>query len=340
MKPGAELVKEAGVGVKGPLERIVRKTGVSGIVEILAERLGATDLQSLLLEVFRRRAASGDPGELMTRYAANRFARPAALPPEPFGELDALFYSLLPGGFEALELAPVAPLGATAIVTGTSQNRLVSTVRNTEVAADPTNALALECAERRRRILTEDPRSAARVALAASQRVVRAQKSDDPRSLAHFRLLGLCHAGRDSGSFSFELETLLAQLDCWLRVLAAWRERGARISSSRVRLTPLASGPSEERLREAVLEPLARAHARVHAEIDPTREQGLGYYRSACFKIHVEEGDRELEVGDGGFTDWTQRLVGSRKERCLISGVGCDRLVGLALSDDPVPGGA
>ncbi|MFI0799771.1 hypothetical protein [Amycolatopsis lurida] len=30
--------------------------------------------------------------------------------------------------------------------------------------------------------------------------------------------------------------------------------------------------------------------------------------------------------GDGGFVDWTQRLVGNRKERTLISGVGVDRL--------------
>jgi hypothetical protein len=34
----------------------------------------------------------------------------------------------------------------------------------------------------------------------------------------------------------------------------------------------------------------------------------------------------ELEVGDGGFTDWTAQLVGSRKERLLASGLGIDRL--------------
>jgi hypothetical protein len=32
------------------------------------------------------------------------------------------------------------------------------------------------------------------------------------------------------------------------------------------------------------------------------------------------------EIGDGGFTDWTQQLVASSKERLLISGVGVDRL--------------
>ena len=124
---------------------------MTDLVDILSERLAASDLQSLLLEVYRRRAAAGDPGELMARYATNRFAKPSALGAGRFLALDALALSLLPEGFDALELSPVAPLGATAIVTGTSQNRIVSTLRNSEVAADSTNALALECASRRRR---------------------------------------------------------------------------------------------------------------------------------------------------------------------------------------------
>lgn len=33
-----------------------------------------------------------------------------------------------------------------------------------------------------------------------------------------------------------------------------------------------------------------------------------------------------LEFGDGGFTDWSQRLVASSKERLLISGLGIDRV--------------
>jgi hypothetical protein len=36
-----------------------------------------------------------------------------------------------------------------------------------------------------------------------------------------------------------------------------------------------------------------------------------------------------VEIGDGGFVDWTQRLTGNRKERLLISGVGVDRFATL-----------
>jgi hypothetical protein len=33
-----------------------------------------------------------------------------------------------------------------------------------------------------------------------------------------------------------------------------------------------------------------------------------------------------LEVGDGGDVDWTARLTSNSKERCVISGLGVDRL--------------
>jgi hypothetical protein len=35
-------------------------------------------------------------------------------------------------------------------------------------------------------------------------------------------------------------------------------------------------------------------------------------------------------VSDGGFTDWTARLLADAKERLLISGLGSERLLSLA----------
>ena len=318
--------------MSGPLDRILRKTGVPDLVEILSDRIGATDLQSLLLEVYRRRAQAGSPGELMERYAKNRFTSPSHVPAARQLELDALALSLLPEGFEALDLSPVAPLGTTAIVTATSQNRLVSTVRNTEVAADSTNAMALECALRRRALLASDPKSTACVKLAASQRLVRAQKVEGAGRFSHFRLFGLCSAGRDTGSFEFELSQLREHVDFHVRLLEAWRDRGARFGRVLVPITPLEGGPGEDLLVARAIEPLASAHPGAVLSIDDAREQGRDYYRSLCFKVYVESADDEnarFEVGDGGPTDWTQQLVGSRKERLFISGLGSERLSGL-----------
>jgi hypothetical protein len=41
--------------------RVVRESGVANLLEVLGERLAPTDLQSLLIAVFHRRAARPTP---------------------------------------------------------------------------------------------------------------------------------------------------------------------------------------------------------------------------------------------------------------------------------------
>src|SRR5207247_11371369 len=98
-------------------------------------------------------------------------------------------------------------------------NKAVTTIRNTEVVADCTNVLALECASRRRRILRADPLSREPVRLASSHRLLRGQAYRSPTSRAHFRLLGLVAAGRDEGGFQFEGTILGEPLGLSLRLL-------------------------------------------------------------------------------------------------------------------------
>jgi hypothetical protein len=50
----------------------------------------------------------------------------------------------------------------------------------------------------------------------------------------------------------------------------------------------------------------------------PERTQGIGYYRSAVFKIMANAEGAELEIGDGGFVGWTAELIPDAKDRCLI----------------------
>jgi hypothetical protein len=59
---------------------------------------------------------------------------------------------------------------------------------------------------------------------------------------------------------------------------------------------------------------------------DPDRATGRGYYIDLCYKIYATIDGQRLEIADGGFVDWTQRLTGNRKERLLIGGFGLDRL--------------
>ena len=69
------------------------------------------------------------------------------------------------------------------------------------------------------------------------------------------------------------------------------------------------------------------AQQRVTVIADPDRVSGRGYYTGVCFKIYAGGGpDHMREVGDGGFVQWTQHMLGNRRERLLISGVGLDLL--------------
>ena len=182
------------------LGRILRGGAVPELLEALAERLPPTDLQTLLLEVSRRRAAAVTPARLLHAYERNRFTRPSALDAGELARLEALVHGRLGRhAFTAVALSPLCPLGTVSAVAPVNQNKVVTTVRTTEVVADVTNVLALECAARRRDLLRPDPRSRRRVRLAAVHRVVRAQDFAAPGMVAHFALLGLCTAGRRRG---------------------------------------------------------------------------------------------------------------------------------------------
>ena len=309
------------------IERIQRETGISDLVDILVERLEPTDLQSLLLEVYRRRAARVKPSHLLERYEQDRFARPSDTVPARLTEFDRLSWSLLPDHYTPIELSPVCPLGTVSAIATVDQNKAVTTIRNTEVVADCTNVLALECATRRRRLLRADPFSRESVRLAASHRLLRGQAYRSPTARAHFRLLGLVAAGRDEGGFQFELASLTEQLGFYLRLLRETSQLGYITDRVRIALTDLESG-RERDLEVRVLEPLRLAYPGVICAFDPNRDSGLGYYVGACFKIFATNpAGTECELVDGGFTTWTRQLLSNAKERLLISGLGIEVLI-------------
>ncbi|HEY6034166.1 MAG TPA: hypothetical protein VIV58_07905, partial [Kofleriaceae bacterium] len=166
--------------------------------EQLAAGLPGTELQSLLLEVMRRRAATRSPHDLTVQYRDDRFVRPAEIDQRTSVDIDR---ELLAAAheFEAIELSPLAPLGTSSAMGHSDQHRVVSALRQTEVVSDPTNVLALECAARLRATPT--------VHLATSQRVVRAQPYPKlPGYAAHFRLFALASAGREQPSHGFTCE--------------------------------------------------------------------------------------------------------------------------------------
>ena len=309
------------------VERIARQADAPGLLEALAERLRLTDLQSLLLEVYRRRAEARTPGETLQQYRDNRFVQPATADPRRLMAIDQLAFSRLPDGFDVLELSPVCPFGTNSSVATVSQDKAVTTTRNTEVISDSTNVLALECA---RRIMVLPDRNAATrlvIKLCATHRVLRPQFSNTPGMLPHFRLLSLVTAGRDTGSYKFEADALTEHLRFYLRLLTASQSVG--FTPGPVRVTVTAFDPLlAPMLQERVLQKLAAEFPDAAFAFDPERTHAIGYYRSAGFHLYVSDATgNEYFLTDGGFTDWTQRLLNNRKERLLISGMGSERFV-------------
>jgi hypothetical protein len=307
------------------LRRIERATGVADLVALLADRIEPTDLQSLLLEVYRRRSERKTPALLLSEYEANRFVRPSAADPVALLAWERIAFAALPDEFTRMDLSPVCPLGTSAAVATGSQNRAVATSRNTEVASDTTNVLALECASRRRELLRKDARSATAVRLAASQRVLRAQRYHDPGLLPHFRLFALVSAGRDPGAGGFEVEAVSQHLSFYVRALRRFLGNDVPL---RVSLTDLASDPPRERWQPESLHAIAADLPGVEIRSEPTRSSGRGYYLDVCFHLHAASETGEwVELVDGGAVDWTRRLLSNAKERLVISGIGSERLV-------------
>jgi hypothetical protein len=308
------------------IERICKETGIEGLVETLSERLSPTDLQSLLIEVYRRRAEALAPRDVLHQYRHDRFVQPAQVGPIAQLDFDRLAYALLPPGFEGIELSPVAPLGTCSVVSSVSQNVVVPTIRNTDVCSDATNVLALECASRRRQILHRNARATDRAKLATSHRQLRAQRFEGPASFQHFAIFTLCTAGRDEGNFKFETEALLEQLDFYVRLLDKAGELGYTIAGVRVSVTALDEGRTDT-LHTNVIDPLIAKHPNLETGFDQDRQSGRGYYTGVCFAIHaVSPAGDELLLVDGGLTTWTQQLLSNRKERLLTSGLGSERL--------------
>ena len=290
-----------------------------GARAVLEDELAPTDLQTLLLSLARTRAHHVDVPRLRERWQQDRFVRPSATDPRRLAATVAHLWRMLPAEFDGLALSPVTPLGTCAAVGAADQNRVLSTVRSSEVVSDPTNVLALEAAARRRG-------GAHAVHLAACHRALRNQRFDAPDAAAHFELFTLVSSARDSGAGRTEAELLLLHLGFWADVTTALV--GAQVG--RIDLTLI----DDVRVRERVDDTVRPALAGVRLADAPERTQGIGYYRSAAFKLVADRDTADIELGDGGFTGWTATLMADAKERCLISCISTERLTQLIGGDE------
>jgi hypothetical protein len=305
------------------IERIEREIGIPGLVNLLAERLNPSDLQSVMLEVYRERARGQQPANLLSDFESNRFVRPSTANPIRLLAWEQIAFEQLPDGFEPIALAPVCPLGTNSAIALVDQNRVLSTIRNTEVVSDSTNVLALECALIRKRLLRANPKSKEAVHRAASHRLLRTQHYNNPNSIAHFSAFALCSAGQDQGHLQFELSTLALHIQFYLRALRAFLGVDLPLH---VAVTDFGAVDRESRLADQLFAPVQAAFPDVACGMDAERESGRDYYADLCFHVYAAASGAWLELADGGVVNWTQTLLSNAKERCVISGVGSERV--------------
>ena len=306
-------------------DRIEREVELPGLVSLLAERLTATDLQSLLLEVYRLRAKRRRPTEVLADYERNRFVRPSSASARRLLEWETTACSQLPPSFELVALSPMSPLGTCSAIAAISQDWAVSTARNTEVVSDSTNVLALECALRRRLLPRQDHRSRETVHLASGHRLLRAQRYEEPELFPHFSVFALCSAGRDQGNLTFELSALALHAGFYLRALRAFLGEGIGLRLSASDFSP--SRPREALVESQFLGPIRDEFPEVDCTIDRERQSGRGYYGDLCFHVDaLAPSGHPIQLADGGSVDWTQKLLSNAKERLVTSGIGSERV--------------
>jgi hypothetical protein len=303
---------------EGLLEGILKKLGNEALAAKLVDDLSFSELQSLLLHVIEKKTPTLSPAQVLRQYEQDSYVYPSRIPQPAQHELDLLLFRCLPSGTDCIELAPVAPLGTCSRTAEFNQSRVVSTIRKNEVSADPTNLMALEAALRRRR-------SGGEVRLAASQRVLRSERVRRKGTFSHFKLFAFCQAGRDTGSYRFEISALRELLGFFDRFVAKLKQTRSGAGPAVVKV--VFRSAEVARFFDIALEDLDEELDHVALEFRIDESENWAYYRNLRVRLFISDGQEDWFIADGGDVPWTQRLLSNKKERYFISGMGTERVL-------------
>ena len=291
-----------------------------GALDALKETLSPSRLWSLLLEVVEARAAARPAAVLAEQWDRDRFVQASLVDQRRLIEVDRHLLAAA-SHFDSIELSPVAPLGICSLLGRASQNKVLSALRGTEVVADPTNVLALECARRLRR----DPASVVR--LATSHRCVRAQEIPKlPGFSAHFRMFCLVSAGVERQNHGLVVEAVADHVVTMLEALDRLETHGFAFPDRRV--TVLASPAKAEigdRIAAAIPRPAVSRAVLEHR-----------YYDGLRFQIAARSSEgAEIPLVDGGTFDWVAKLTSNRRARYIASAIGSQLVALLFRAERP-----
>jgi hypothetical protein len=266
-----------------------------------------------LLRLLREQASRRRPVDLIAQHRRDGSVMPSVLDQRLVNTLDRIALDAAKE-FDAVLLSPVAPLGTNSVVAPTSQDRTLSTTRGTEVVSDPTNVLALECANR----LLDD--AGAVVRLATVHQTLRAQTVTNPDGARsqHFRLLALAECGAGLPDDGFEVQAVERQLAVYDRLFDACAA-GLDVEFPHRRAIVRVDERGQA-LAERVVHRLAGVmpHVDVRTELLES-----SYYAGLRVGFGADGRSGEfVEIADLGRFDWVAQLTSDRRNRFIASGFG------------------
>jgi hypothetical protein len=300
------------------VNKILARIDQPDLLKILND-LSGSELNSLLLEVFKVRADARTPAEMLKLYRLNRFVKPSDLPALKLREIEVdLLKIFAASDFTPIELSPVSILGSCAVVAPADQKKILSALRGTEVLADATNALALHISELKQNKSWIPKSTHEKLRFGTIQRHVRAQAISGKGFTPHFKIGCLVTSGVDTGSFLFEKESLSEHVFLMKSIF----EDYYKVDQLGFRLICRNGYDDSTRLAHDVKKYLQQTYSGIRLSVIENPEKQLEYYKGIQYKVDITVKGSTYEIGDGGFTDWTQQLLENKKERFLITGFG------------------
>ncbi|MGG6311642.1 hypothetical protein [Paenibacillus macerans] len=295
------------------VNRVLEKLGHESLISELTTRLSHSDVSTLLLALYKEITEQSSASGLLGKYATNRFVKPAAWSPIRLKRIElAMLESAECHGFGPIELSPASILGSCSVVAKVAQNKVVSAARGVELISDSTNMLAIYLANGINNKTIDN--AASDVQVCSACRVTRAQQFEGNLAIPHFGLFSLVSSGKDTGSYRFEKEAMAKQIEYYIHYY------GDRLGKEVKVFLHMRKGYTDsdgfmDRMYEHLIGRFPSC-----SFIRDREASDNAYYRGINFKIDVNG----ASIVDGGFVDWTQQLLGNKKERLLISGTGID----------------
>lgn len=295
------------------IENVLEKAGNENLINELTTRLSQSEITTLLLALSKEIANKNTPNDILGKYESNRFVKPSKLNPVKVKQVETLMLETAEAsGFSSILLSPASLLGSCSVLAKVDQNNVISATRGLELIADSTNMLAIYIAHGIKNRTIENTKNS--IHLSATCRVTRGQMFKGSEFVPHFGLFTLVSSGKDTGSYVFEKDSIAKHMGVYISYF-----RGILGHELKVFLNVRNGYTDKKGFIDRIYYHLQEIYPCINFIVNREKNDN-DYYQGLNFKISVND----IEIVDGGFVDWTQKLLGNKKERLLTSGAGID----------------